>query len=174
MSTHERVHFEDADLTHRWAVEHRVPVVTSLPMWMYEAALLVPTHAEGGTPDPDAFRLRETVWPTDAEAAVIGSYIDYRMTYYREGYHRRERALDVDDSTNTVTFTKTDRGWVYSRLTYRGSFYPRYDQPQFSGDKAGLIALITSLHMFGSGTDVYEPFAAWMDKHPDVWALPES
>jgi hypothetical protein len=172
--TSTRTHFHDADLTHRWAVEHRVPVVTSLPEWLYEAALLVPNFPEGGSPDPDSFRLRETVWPTDAEAEVIGSYIDYRMTYYREGYHRRERALDVDSSTNTVTFTKTDKGWTYSRLTYRGSFYPRYDQPQFEPTREGLIALITSLHLYGSGTEVYEPFATWMAEHPDVWALPEA
>lgn len=163
--------FTDADLTHRWAREHRIPVVTSTPSWKYEVALLVPHHAEGETPDPDAFSLWGAVWPTDEEAAVVGSYIDYRMEYYNEGWRQqmRARALDVDSSTNTVTLRKNANGWTYTRATYSHSlFYPLYNKPQHAPTKDGLIALVMAINTYGD--QVREPFAEWMARHPGVWS----
>lgn len=176
---HGRPMFTDADLDHRWAAEHRIPVVASPPSWRYEAALLVPNYAEGGTPDPDQPRyvtsLYDAIWPTDEEAAVIGSYIEHRVQHwYNDSWQARmrARALDVDSGTNTVTFRKKADGWTYTRATYdHGMFYPVYSKPQYAPTKAGLIELIaTRLHTFGSGS-ISKDFAEWMDARPEVWAF---
>ncbi|MGH3479680.1 MAG: hypothetical protein ACRDQD_22940, partial [Nocardioidaceae bacterium] len=71
--------FTDADLTHEWVARWRIPMVTNpFPRWKYEVALVVPTGEPAG--------VYATIWPDETEAEVIGSYIDYRRSYYREGY----------------------------------------------------------------------------------------
>jgi hypothetical protein len=89
--------------------------------------------------------------PTEAEAEVIGCYIDFRRSYYRESWAARmlERPFDVDDSTNTVVLLKTERGWQYRRASFRHGPWPFWDDPkqaEFPPTRAGLLALLNHLN----------------------------
>lgn len=133
--------FTDADLTHPWATKWRIPLVaTPYPRWFYEVALVVPRGE---------FEWLNVVWPTDDEAEIIGSYIDYRRDYYRESHQRKmlARALDVDGSTNTVILAKTEAGWRYRCASWTsGGLWPYLDnadqQANYPPTRAGLIEII--------------------------------
>lgn len=104
-----REQFADADLTHQWVAEHRIPLVaTPYLSWRYEVALVVP-QADGRE------ALWGQTWPTDEEAAVIGDYISYRRSYYRGTHQARmlERALDVDSGTNPQILLRREDSWCY-------------------------------------------------------------
>lgn len=98
----------------------RIPVVRSpYPAWKYEVALFIN--------DPDDHSYDPPLWgfalrPDEAEVRQIVAYIEWRMQWYREGWKAkmRERPLDVDSGTNTVTLMKRGDGdWCYRRWTWR-------------------------------------------------------
>lgn len=160
----------DADLTHPWAVRYRIPVLTELPQWNYEVALIVPPA------EPREWDRLKAIWPTEEEAEVIGSYIDYRRAWYREDLAARklQRPLDVDAGTNTVTLVKTENGWRYQRATWTmHGFWPLLNQPEFQAtytpDKAGLIALINKDNTFGD--NLYHRMVDHQAQRPDTWNL---
>jgi hypothetical protein len=94
----------------------RIPVVSSAyPSYKYEVALCVGDLWH----DPP---LR----PTDREAGMIASYIDYRRAWYNAGWQQKmlARPLDVDSGTNTVILLKRgDDDWCL------------YDQHKASAEK---------------------------------------
>lgn len=155
--------FTDADLTHEWVARWRIPLVAHpYPRWKYEVALVVP---RGEHPDVWA-----TIWPDESEAQVIGSYIDYRRSYYRDSYTKQmlARPLDVDSSTNTVILLKTATGWRYRRASFSsGGLWPYITMPdeqaKYPPTRDGLIALIRRINDMGSS------FAEWAAGHPEVW-----
>ena len=155
--------FTDADLTHEWVARWRIPLLANpYPRWKYEVALSVP---RGDRPD-----LYGAVWPDESEAEVIGSYIDYRRSYYREGYAKEmlDRALDVDGTTNTVILLKTEGGWRYRRDSFSaGGVWPYFndtkEQAKYPPTKAGLIALVHRINDLGCS------FSHWAAEHPEVW-----
>lgn len=156
--------FTDADLTHAWVARWRIPLLANpFPRWNYEVALVVPRG--------DRADLYGTVWPDESEAEVIGSFIDYRRSYYRDGYAKEmlERQFDVDATTNTVILLKTETGWRYRRASFTsGGVWPYFDdaveQAKYPPTKAGLVALIRRINDLGCS------FAHWADAHPEVWA----
>lgn len=93
----------------------RIPVIgTTHPQWRYEVALCV-AAAEPWSP-------RAGLEPTPLEADLIVQVIEYRMEYYNASWaaRMRERALDVDGSTNTVVLRKRpDGGWQFRRDSWR-------------------------------------------------------
>lgn len=110
--------FSDVDMNHPWVEKYRLPVIDSTnPRYGYIVSVVVPRE------DDEYAKLFNLAAPTDAEAAVIGSYLEYKVETlgYRSGYlaKMRERALDVDDTINTITLVKrTDGSWAYSRITW--------------------------------------------------------
>jgi len=139
----------EADLEHEWAKRWRIPLVHSWnPRWKYEVALVVPPVT--------VWDHINFVWPTEAEAAVIGWFIECRMDYYNDRWRKqmRHRPLDVDDSTNTVILAKVDDHWHYAMATWRSGPplaplpYPTENAgPSYVG-REGLIELITK-RVFG-------------------------
>ena len=154
--------FTDADLTHEWVARWRIPLLANpYPRWRYEVALAVP---RGDRPD-----LYGAVWPDEAEAEVIGSYVDYRRSHYRDRYAKEmlERPLDVDATTNTVILLKTESGWRYRLDSWRHGAWPFFNDPdeqaKYPPTKAGLIALIHRINDLGTS------FAEWAAEHSEIW-----
>jgi hypothetical protein len=93
----------------------RIPVVTSFnPGWKYIAAYI--------DVDTSKYSWGSTERPTDAEAAMIASFIkEYKHHWFRESYQRRlsERPLDVDSGCNTTVFIKYGpNDWGYRRCSW--------------------------------------------------------
>jgi len=153
----------DADTTHRWAEQWRIPLVTSpYPRWNYEVALVVPFGDDA---------LWRTVWPTDFEAELVASLIDYRRSYYNDSYQRKmlSRSLDVDGSTNSKILLKTEDGWYYRLATWHHGPWPLYNTPAevkapFTPDARGLVALMD--RMYTIVDHVYDPWLDWKRTHP--------
>lgn len=151
----------DADTTHPWATRWRIPrVTTSHPEWRYEVALVVPR------PDDPLLLDGELLEPTEIEAEIIGSFIDYRRSYYREGYaaEKLERAFDVDGTTNTVILAKNVQGWRYRRASYQHGLWPLWNNPEkqaeFPPTRAGLAALLDHINNLGRS------WSEWKAEHP--------
>jgi hypothetical protein len=156
----------DADTEHPWAKQWRIPrVTTTHPRWRYEVALVVPMVTDLPTTYPE----RELLEPAEADAPIIGSYIDYRRDYYREGWKAKmlERAFDVDDSTNTVILGLTAQGWKYRRASYEHGLWPFWNMPEeqakYPGTPAGLVALLDHINWAGKWPE-------WKAAHSEVFA----
>jgi hypothetical protein len=154
-------------LDHEWAKTWRIPLVTSpYPRWKYEVALVVPDPA-------DTVDLWRATWPTDLEAEVVGSLIDYRRDWYNERWKRQmlERPLDVDSGTNTLILLKRESGWSYRRATFEGGTWPSAlnadHMAKFPPNKIGLIAIIEQAH--GGPDRTPRSLTEWMEAHSDVW-----
>jgi len=129
--------FTDADLTHPWVEKYRIPLVsTPWPRWKYEVALVRPSYANHGF-------WADALWPSEDEARLIGCAIDFRRSWYREGWAAQmlERPLDVDSGTNTVVLMKLPRGWVYrlATHTYGPPMWPSYDAAEQYPDLEPLL-----------------------------------
>ena len=142
----------DADTEHPWAKQWRIPRIACVyPDYQYEVALCVPHPGEEQHP------LWQSIEPTEQEARVIGSYIDFRRSYYREHWAAKmlEQPFDTDSGTNTVILIKTDRGWKYRRASYtRGALlYPHYGDPEeanYPPNIRGLLELLRFINQYGT------------------------
>lgn len=91
----------------------RIAVTGSHPMWCYLVA----------------FNRDSAARPTDAEAAMLASYLEeYKDHWYGDGGYRRilaQRPLDVDGGANGVIFRKyRDDDWGYRRQSWtRGPLF---------------------------------------------------
>ena len=138
----------------------RIPVVgTPYPGWKYEVALCCP-NTEAGQ------RLYPSLRPDDAEVRMIAAYIEYRMEWYNEGWRAkmRQRPLDVDSGTNTVTLLKRGEGdWQYQKATWRHGPWPFYDVPE----RFTLAALLDHINDFGGGPN--PRWQAFKAAHPEAF-----
>lgn len=158
----------DADLDHPWVQRYRIPRVrSSYPGWRYEVALVVPTPG-------DTFKLDgELLEPTEAEAEILGSFIEKRCTYYNERWlsKMRERVFDVDSSTNTVILAKTAVGWRYRLDSHQDGLCPFFNeqdkQAKFPPTAAGLVAILDHICWDKS-------WQTWMADHPRIEQLARS
>jgi hypothetical protein len=155
----------DADPTHPWAQRWRIPRVTnSYPRWQYEVAVVIPTPG-------DTFLLDGVLTePSEHEAEIIGSLIEYRRAYYNETWAARmlTEPFDVDDGTNTVILAKAEQGWKYRRMTHRHGLWPFHwnnpeQQAEFPPTPAGLVALLGHVNHNG------RQWAQWKTDHPAVF-----
>lgn len=151
---------DDADRHHRWVGQYRIPVVrTPYPRWKYEVALVICDD--------------ELIWPgiepAEDEARIVGSYIDYRRSYYNASWAAKmlARPLDVDSSTNTVILLKRPDGcWCYRRMTWT-SGYPLVppaahlvpDAPQY----VELVKLLDRINEYSRN------WPTWKANHPEVF-----
>lgn len=139
----------------------RIPVVSSwCPRWRYEVALCIdPTWA-----DPP---LR----PTDAEAAMIAAYIDYRREWYNDGWRAKmlREPLDTDSGANTVVLLKVgDDAWCYRRESWQSG--PPWVPATYGDGKStlSLAALLDRINEVGDGRVFYR-WAEFKAARPDVW-----
>lgn len=119
------------DINHdvSWTRDLRLPVIDSFhPRLYYIVTLAYPREGEN-------LLYPDTAVPTDEEARIIASYMEYRMAKfdYRPWWAERVHAgaFDVDPGVNTVSFMKRlDGTWVYVRASWRNSFpFPYPDSP---------------------------------------------
>ena len=109
--------------------------------------------------------------PTDAEAAMLASYLEQYKTYwYGDGWYRgklAERPLDVDGGANGVTFHKygTD-DWGYRRRTwqYPSGFMPA---PPWAENREGPLTLEQVMDLAHSTWP--ERWLDWKAAHPEVF-----
>lgn len=158
----------------------RIPVITTpYPRWYYLAAVLIAEPVEGE---------REPLWtglrPTDAEAAMIASFIEEYISYWYNGswQHklRTERPFAIDGGANGVVFCKYgEDDWAYRRCSWeRGPEFvpvPPRIRAWYEGRGEGgvhttpmsLPRLMDHVH-----TICDEPMPRWLEwkaAHPDVF-----
>lgn len=170
--------FEDADLTHPWAKQYRLPLVAHpYPHWKYQVALVVPGQ--------DRDDIYHAVWPTEEEVQVLASLLEFTMGYYNDSWRAkmREQELDVDSSVNSLIFLKSHEltgptyipkpaMWSYRRATweYGGITWPYLDTPaevaaKFTPDKVGLINLLDKIEPWNGVSE----WGAWKAQRPEVF-----
>lgn len=151
----------------------RIPVVTSFnPEWRYVAAYI-------GV-DTSRYSWGSAERPTDAEAAMLASFIDeYKHHWFNDGYKARlmRRPLDVDSGCNTTVFIKygtDDWGYRLCSWIYGPTYLPvgpklrggEYDAGEHRGPLT-LEQVMDRRHTIGD-----EPMAHWVDwkkTHPEVF-----
>jgi hypothetical protein len=158
MALHEKItenYWHGADLRHPWA-KMRVPRLRSY--WAeanFEAAVVVSLSDE-------LWGHLEVIEPTEAEGRAIASFIEYKMTYYNEGWaaKMREKPFDTDDTTNPFLLYKTAKGWRYRLCSWKLS---ELSQKTWSPDLRGLTDLLMEVNVYGR-------FPEWAASHADIFA----
>jgi hypothetical protein len=111
--------------------------------------------------------------PTDDEAAMLVSYLDYTRAWYREYWQEKMLAepLDHDAGHNTVIFHKwADGDWGYRRATHEIGplFFP--GAPWMRERKAGPFTLAGLLDWIdGGGMEPSKRWTEWKANHPDIF-----
>jgi len=105
------------DVQAEWSAKYRTPVISDgYANKAYVACLVFPI--EGDTLN-EIWGIQE---PDEADAALLGQYIEFRIASW---YNQRwinlmgQKPLDIDPGINTVIFRKTDKGWHYTRASWR-------------------------------------------------------
>lgn len=137
----------------------RIPVTGAYPSFVYLAAF------DRGSEER----------PSDAEAAVISSWIDLQREWFNETWQAKllERPLDVEGGHNTVIFHKWGEGdWGYRRRTHRygPTFWP--GRPGFrEGVERAPYALVDLMdHMQGRHTGfLSQKWIEWKAARPEVF-----
>lgn len=151
--------YADALQDHRWVEQHRLPVVGSpYPRWRYHVAVM--GYSE----------LWDTIEPTDAEAAQLGSYLQFWLQkFYSPSYIElmRERPFDIDAYTVTLTFLKREGGtWHYKQCTWEHGPWPFPNAERQYHDLVDLLDHVENL--------IPEKWAAWKAEHPDIFPPKEN
>ena len=151
----------------------RIPVVTSFnPEWKYVAAYI--------DVDTGPYSWGSSERPTDAEAAMIASFIkEYKHHWFRESYQRKlaERPLDVDSGCNTTVFIKygpDDWGYRLCSWTYGPTYVPagpklrggKYDEDKQPGPLR-LAQVMDRRHTIVD--EVMQHWLDWKAAHPEVF-----
>jgi hypothetical protein len=141
----------------------RIAVTSSHPTWAYLVA----------------FDRESEERPTDAEAALLASFLDeYKAHWYGDGPYRRRmqaRPLDVDGGANGVIFHKwAADDWGYRRHSYeRGHLFsvvPPALRGEYSDGIPGPLSLLALMDRINGWTDGPSPrWEAWKAAHPDVF-----
>ena len=148
----------------------RIPVVTSFnPMWKYIAAYI--------DVDSGPYSWGSQARPTDAEAAMLASYIDEYIHYFlgdRERQRMLKRPLDVEGRVVTRVFVKYGPDdWGYRVVTwqYGSLFVPgppsqrgtEHEHPKHPGplSLAQVMDLDHSIYL--------KRWLGWKAAHPEVF-----
>jgi hypothetical protein len=146
---------------------HRIAVCSSHPGWHFLVGFDRESEAQ----------------PTDAETAMLASYLDeYKSHWYAgSGFQKRmeEHPLDVDGGANGVVFHKWgDDDWGYRRQSYRIGFLFTVVWPNLRGatEYAGykwrgplsLPVLMDRIHSIGDDGPL-ERWVSWKAEHPEVF-----
>lgn len=137
----------------------RIPVTESHPRRRYLAAFHgVPTRYL----DPEVLAR-----PTDAEAAILASYIDYVRQRYPERWQLQMLAepLDAIEGHNTFVFHKYgENDWGYRWDTWA---HPRFSPSPRHPERRTLVEAIGHSRSFAGDPD--RAWEAWKAAHPDVF-----
>jgi hypothetical protein len=141
---------------------HRIAVTCSHPGWYYLVS----------------FDRESEARPTDAETAMLVSYLDhYKDHWYGNSGFRQQmeqRPLDTDGGANGVIFHKWGPGdWGYRRQSYTMGplFFPGWPGSNRERGPFSLVALMDFMHTIGDDG----PMAHWVEwkaAHPDVFGDP--
>jgi len=141
----------------------RIAVASSHPSWCFLVS----------------FDRESEARPTDAEAAMLRSFLDeYKDHWYGDGSYRRQmeaRPLDVDGGANGVIFHKWGPDdWGYRRRSYeRGylfSVVPPALRGRYKDGIPGPLSLPALLDRINGWTDRPAPrWEAWKAAHPEVF-----
>lgn len=146
----------------------RIPVVDSFnPGWKYIAAYI--------DVDTSRYSWGSKERPTDAEAAMIASFIEeYKNYFFNDWYKGKllERPLDVDSGCNTTVFIKyANDDWGFRRCSwiYGPTYVPMGPNHPDRGAPAPLTLeqVMDRSHTIGDG-----PMQHWLDwkaAHPDIF-----
>lgn len=147
----------------------RIAVTSSHPRWTYLVA----------------FDRESEARPTDAEAAMLASYLEeYQTRWYNSSFLARmaEKALDVDGGANGVIFHKWGPDdWGYRRRSYDRGYLFTFPGPGLRGTEHAqgwpdggqpLLAVLDRLHAIGS--EPRSTWTAWKAAHPDVFGSEEA
>lgn len=142
----------------------RIPVTSAYPAWRYIAT----------------FDRESEARPTDAEAAMLASFIrEYIEYWYTDSFKARlaERPLDVDGGCNTVIFRKyrtDDWGYRLDSWRYGPMFVPQSPQLRETSHERALLGPLSLAQVMDRvrsfGDDGPLPrWLEWKAKHPDVF-----
>jgi hypothetical protein len=133
----------------------RIPVTPPMPAWVY---LVV-------------FDKESDERPTDQEATLLASYIDYQREHWFNPTWQAKlmgRPFDIDGGHNTLVLHKYgEDDWAYRRVSWTMGprFYPPYNRkPE---QKMSLAALLDHNHTHGD--HLYHHWADWKAAHPDLF-----
>lgn len=135
----------------------RIPVTCFNPGWIYTVAF------------DRVSDIGSNERPTDAEAAMIASYIEfYRTWWYNPTWQAKllERPFDIDGGCNTVILHKYGADdWAYRRRSweYGPLFVPAYDRTENWPLLRVLDRSITVLD------EPHKEWEAWKAAHPEVF-----
>lgn len=118
--------------------------------------------------------------PTDAEAAMLASYLEeYKHRWYGDNWYRAklaQRALDVDAGANGTIFRKyAPDDWGYRRRTWRqGPLFvpqsPRLREMYPGEAPLGPLSLIQLMDYVHSHSEEVSPrWLKWKADHPEVF-----
>lgn len=163
--------YSDVDVNHPWATKYRLPVLNSWhPTFYYILTVAVPY------PEDVTFEVFDDIeMPTEEEAAMLGSYLKYKKSFYRGGYVAREldsKPLDIDGGVNTISFVKRNKWrWGYVRSTWRNSNpVPGYGSKHLIDDLEELLDMV-EYHL---PHDPCERWSTWKAENPDIFKTPAS
>jgi hypothetical protein len=146
----------------------RIPVVTSFnPMWKYIAAYI--------DVDTSPYSWGSQERPTDAEAAMLASYIDEYIAYFlgdRERERMRKRPLDVEGRVVTRIFVKYGvDDWGYRVVTWeRGPLYVPQSPAMRERYPEEAVGPLSLEQVLDRAHDIYpDRWIKWKADHPDVF-----
>lgn len=147
--------FEEVTMEHPWVKEYRLPVIDTLwPRHNFFVTVTVPSA------DEEASDFYMVTAPTDEEAAVIASFMQYtiaRQRYYDSFLNKMaEEELDVDNGFNTISIIKRKDGtWAYKRSTWTQGHSP------FPGSNLSKNSVMELLDYIENNCMTNEPDAKW-------------
>ncbi len=152
---------KEYNLEDEWVTKYRVARITDLHTSYYLIAALV---------DPeDSDSPYANIWgfqhPTDADAELLGKYIDYKIrSWFRESYIKqmKEMPLDIDSGWNTTTIAKMEHSWVYRKMTWEGQPYSPTKYPKVEASYPTLLALLDHIER-NWGSNINQPNQKWTD-----------
>lgn len=147
--------------------ELRIPVVGSAwPRWSYIVAF------DSGRIDSETFR------PTDAEAAMLRSYLDEYIGRWYNGTWKaklKDRAFDIDGGANGLIFRKWGEGdWAYRRQSWSmgPTYVPEHPRIREQREKPmgplSLAQVMDRTHAHGDEKPS-ENWTAWKAAHPEIF-----
>ena len=160
--------FSDVQLDHPWAEKYRLPVMNSwFPQFYYllTVAVAPPADASWG-------KLDDIETPTEEEAAMLGSYLEYKKSadFHDAAYVERvfhSKALDINPGGPSMSFVKRNKyRWGYVRSTWREQNpVPGYGYTHLIDDLEELLDMI-EYHVIGKPSDRW---GAWKAAHLNIF-----
>lgn len=138
----------------------RIPVTNTYCRWVYLAG----------------FDRESEARPTDAEALVLASFVDYQRDWFNETWQARMLAqpLDVEGGHNTTIFHKWAAGdWGYSKRTWTMGPHIWPGPPSYrTVGPLALVGLMDHIYDWGDG-GISPRWLAWKAAHPEVFPAGE-